>query len=222
MNFIPLEFSIVVVGEDCNPTILNPDFLRCRDIVPEEWGWELSGPPITNRAFSIVPYDSGVMIKVELNRFQITQIGASKAIGDSKIIEVARRYIGVLPHVRYTAVGNNFRAFSPMEKPNEHLKDRFIKSGLWNDNENPLVDVTLSLIYAHEGARVALSLESQDQLLEHEDKTHRVVGIEIGGNYHRECNGYPTDAQVISHIEKAISDFDHFQVITTNRLLAEH
>jgi hypothetical protein len=55
MNIIPLEFSVVVVGEDCNPTILNPDFLRCRGIVPED-----STRPTADRESSLTELIDGV------------------------------------------------------------------------------------------------------------------------------------------------------------------
>jgi hypothetical protein len=32
-----LQFSIVVLATDHNPTILNPGFLRLQKIVPEDW-----------------------------------------------------------------------------------------------------------------------------------------------------------------------------------------
>jgi hypothetical protein len=37
-----IQFSVVISGETHNPTILNPDFLAVRNIVPSEWGWDTS------------------------------------------------------------------------------------------------------------------------------------------------------------------------------------
>ncbi len=99
MSIVPLEFSVVVVGQDCNPTILNPDFLKHRGIVPEEWGWQLAGAPITTPPFATVSYDSGLTIKVEMTRFQVTDQLFADGVEKSKAIAVASKYIKVLPHV---------------------------------------------------------------------------------------------------------------------------
>lgn len=101
------------------------------------------------------------------------------------------------------------------------MKRRFIQAGPWDDQDEPLRDATLSFIYAHEDSRLTISLESKVQLLAQGEETHQIAGVEIGGNYHRDCKGYPTDAQVISHIEKAPSDAEHFFATTKDRLLAD-
>ncbi len=218
MNIIPIEFSIVVVGEDCNPTILNPDFLKYRGIVPAAWGWELGGPPITTPALSIVQYATGIMIKVEPKRFQITDVAGAGDVAQSKALEIARRYIEVLPHVRYTAVGNNIRAFVEMQSPQEFLKGSFIRSGSWDTEEHPLHEVSLSFRYAHDDSRLTLSLESGAFLRQEDGLQHQAEGLLLSGHYHRECGDYPMDAQVLSHIAKAAADMAHFQALVSKIL----
>lgn len=66
-----LEFSVVVVANDHNPTILNPDFLERQQIVPQTWGWKVADPAITTPPFAMVVYDSGVTVSVEPNKLQI-------------------------------------------------------------------------------------------------------------------------------------------------------
>lgn len=211
MNLILHEFSVVVVGEDCNPTILNPDFLKYQSIVPEAWGWAPAVPSVTTPTFSIVAYDSDVTIRVEPNRFQVTQFGAAGRPGDDRVAEIATKYIQCLPHVRYVAVGNNFRGFVPSEKPDELLKTRFLRSGPWDEAADPLRDVSLSFIYHHEEARFAITLATTQTVMEQNDQKQQITGLDISGNYHRTCQGYPTDQQVIAHIDKASADLEHFR-----------
>ncbi|SDW87631.1 hypothetical protein SAMN05421783_1107 [Thiocapsa roseopersicina] len=220
MKIVPLEFSIVVVGEDCNPTILNPDFLKYQQIVPEEWEWELAAAPLTTRGISVVAYTSGIMLKVEPNRFQVTEVNQCSDITDSKAISIARRYVEVLPHVKYTAVGTNFRGFSQIENPNEFLKARFIKPGPWDQQPLDLKAVTLSFAYAHEDARLTLALEGRVILHQQEEQTQQIFGVDISGNYHRECHGYPTNDMVLAHIAKAKSDAAHFGTMADELLFA--
>src|SRR5919106_1183607 len=138
MEIRPLEFSIVIVASDCNPTILNPDFLARQGIVPDDWGWRVSRPAITTPPFAIVSYDSGVSVSVEPNKFQVVDRLTDSTPYASRIPKVARRYIEVLPHVRYTAVGHNFKGFAEGTDDKAFLKQRFVKSGIWDSNEHPL------------------------------------------------------------------------------------
>ena len=207
-DIIPLETSIVVVGEDCNPSILNPDFLRVQDIVPEDWGWELADAPFTSRGLSLVVYDSDFTIKVEPNRFQVTDAGSSAVDADAKIIQIARRYIEVLPHVRYTAVGNNFQRFLSVEQPLRFLQERFVKPGPWLNEASR--DVGISLGYDHDGGLLTLGFENKLLLKQVNDELDRVEGVRIKANFHRDCEGYPTDQSVLAHIARLATDADAF------------
>src|SRR2546428_392286 len=107
-----IQFSVVVVGEAHNPTILNPDFLAIREIVPKEWGWEVLSPAITTPPFAIVRYTNRVSITVEHGKLQVADLGVGDDPTGSKAAEIARRYVNTLPHVRYTAVGINFHSIA--------------------------------------------------------------------------------------------------------------
>lgn len=64
-----IEFSIVVVAENHNPSLLNRDFLWNNDIVPEEWDWEvLDEQSFSTVQASSVRYDSDVSITVHQNK----------------------------------------------------------------------------------------------------------------------------------------------------------
>jgi len=130
-------FSVVVAGEVHNPTILNPDFLAIREIVPREWGWEVAGPAITTPPFAIVRYTNGVSITVEHNKLQVADLSVDDDPTGSKATEVARRYVNTLPHVRYTAVGINFHSVAEVPDPATSLKTRFLKSGPWDNPSHP-------------------------------------------------------------------------------------
>jgi hypothetical protein len=218
MNIFPLEFSIVVVGQDCNPTLLNPDFLKYRGIVPEEWGWEIAGAPITTPPFAVVAYDSGITIKVETNRFQVSDQSSGDDVGQSKAIEIAVNYIQVLPHVRYTGVGINFRSLVEMEKPDDYLVEYFLKTGPLSREQNPLLGVSLKFVYPHDDARLSLSLAGGVVIHQQGDTTEKRQGVLASGNYHRDCQSYPADALVIQHINRAASDAEHFSTILTSLL----
>ena len=218
MNIVPLEFSIVVVGQDCNPTILNPDFLKYRGIVPQIWGWELAGAIITTPAIAVVSYDSGVTVKVEKNRFQVADQKVAANVAQSKAIDIARSYIEVLPHVRYTAVGINFRSLVEMKEPDAFLKERFLSTGPWDQEQNPLLGVNLKFAYSYNDGRLNLSLEGGVAVRQKGEISEELQGVFTYANYHRDCQGYPTDQMVLAHINKALSDEKHFDAFVKELL----
>ncbi len=221
MNIYPLEFSVVVVGQDCNPTILNPDFLERRNIVPADWGWKLAGPPITTPPFATVTFDAGVTVKVETNRFQVSDQKTAGDVARSKIREIAQSYIGELPHVRYTAVGINFRSLVEMNEPDRFLIQKFLKAGPWDQQPNCLQGLSLTLAYPHDEGKLNLSLGGAAIELEVEDHVEVKQGILAAGNYHRDCEGYPSDGLVMEHIGRAADDARHFGTILKTLLSGE-
>jgi len=220
MNIHPIEFSIVVVGQDCNPTILNPDFLKYRKIVPDDWGWKLAGPAITTPPFATVPYDSGVTVTVEPSQFLVTDRSCGDHVEKSKIPEIAKAYVAELPNVRYTALGINFRSLVEMEVPDAYLKERFVKPGPWNQGERALETVSLTLGYAHEDGRLSLSMERATVVTQEEEASTQIHGVLAAANYHREWTDYPGDTKVVESIAYAQKDASHFQS-TLHELLAD-
>ena len=209
MNIIPLEFSIVIVGEDCNPTILNPDFLKYRNIVPEDWNWSFDGAPITTPAFAMVAYDSGVTIRVEPNRVQMTDSRSVEHVAESPVLTVAKKYIETIPHVRYTAVGLNFRRIVEMENPEGFLKDRFLKSGPWSQNGESPQSLGLRLFYPYESGQMTFSMEPAVVERRQLDRREQVRGVMVHANYHRDCGEYPADRIAQEYIDRAPADEEH-------------
>ncbi len=211
MEIRPLEFSIVVVASDCNPTILNPDFLAKNRIVPDDWGWKVSGPPITTPPFAMVSYDSGVSVSVEPNKFQVVDKLTDRTPDASRIPEVAHRYVEVLPHVRYTAVGHNFKGFAKQVDAEAFLKQRFLKSGVWDSDKHPLEGVSLKFAYPLQGGRLNLSLDGAIIEDRSGDEPRELHGVLVQANYHRNCKDYPSHGQVIEHLRHTRDDWAHFQ-----------
>jgi len=150
MSFELAQFSIVIVGKGHNPTILNPDFLAIRGIVPRAWGWEpaevLTTPPL-----SLVRYPIGVSIQMDPQRLQISDLQPGEPPVESKIIPIARAIVETLPNVRYTAVGINFQAIARVESPDRFLKARFLKPGPWDTAEHPVQMAGFRLVYPAPG-----------------------------------------------------------------------
>lgn len=210
MKVQTIEFSIVVVANDCNPTILNPDFLQMREIVPAKWKWVVTGPSITTPPYAAVNYDSGISVSVETNKFQVVDKMKDRQIDLDILEHIATQYIVVLPHVRYTAVGNNMKAFVQIEDPESFLKGRFLKEGVWDNETQRLQSSNYKFTYEMEDGLRSYTFESAKYVDTSGDEPRQTDGLLIGANYHRGCTGYPTSDQVINHIRNANADLKHF------------
>jgi len=220
-----IEFAIVVVASDCNPTILNPDFLAGQSIVPSEWGWGVSGTPITTPPFATISYDSGVSILVEANKFQVSDksiSGKGPEPDTSKIPEIAKRYIEVLPHVRYDAVGHNFTVFVENAEAVAFLKDKFLKEGVWDSETHHMQEFGLKFVYHIKGGRLNVAMDGATIIDRSLEEPKEVRGILIKANHHRDCEGYPSNEQVIEYLEHIQEDWNKFQAILADILGANN
>lgn len=207
-----IQFSIVVLGKVHNPTILNPDFLAIRQIVPKEWEWQVSKGSITTPPFSLVRYEQGVSIAAELDKLTVAD-GRSKDPGESKVPIIAKQYVAILPHVRYTAVGTNFQSAIHLDTPGPFLKERFLKPGDWDVPRRPLEALGLRLVYPLPGGRLMLSLDIGEVQAEDGGEDQRDVLL-ASANFHRDCATYPAaDHEVPRHIDLWLDDWASFKVL---------
>lgn len=205
-----LQFSIVIAGKAHNPTILNPDFLSVRGIVPPEWNWETTEATITTPPFSVVNYKQGVSITVEHEKLNVVD-AHSKQPSESRIPEIVKRYLATLPHVRYTAVGINFHGIVRAENPNVFLRERFLKAGKWNSSRWALEALGLRFVYPLTSGKLVLSLDVGEVQEQERGEEHSRDVIIARANFHRDCTTYPADQQVVGHVEKHIDDWSSYK-----------
>lgn len=205
-------FSVVVTGEVHNPTILNPDFLAARQIVPSEWHDNVKvTQTLTTPPLSMVAYSNGISIVVENEKMQVVDSREEVIPISSPAVEMACKYVAVLPHVKYKAVGINFHSIVACENPREYIKDLFVKPGPWDSGEPVLEAVGLKLVYPiSDGGRVILSLDAGERkTIEGQEPPAPV--IMVVANFHRECQRYPAEQQVQEYIRHVDSDWNLFQ-----------
>lgn len=208
-----LELSIVIAAKDCNPTIVNPDFLQIRGIVNEQWGWSQVGSPLTTPPFARVSYDSGVSIIVEANRFLVQKKLENEPAERTKIPEIAHKYIETLPHVRYTGVGHNFRSFFENDDADSYIRSKFLNDKSCINSVSNLESASIKLIYSIKDGLISLSVDSAI-LHEHspDDKAQK-TGVIVTANFHRKCNDYPGEAVIQSYVDNFSSDWDQYKTI---------
>jgi hypothetical protein len=99
------QLSIVIAAESNNPSILNPDFLKYNGIVSDDW--QSADRTVTTGVISQVTYENGVSIVSEPNKINFVERIGDGDYGSLQVPAIAQKYIETLPHVKYTAIGNN-------------------------------------------------------------------------------------------------------------------
>ena len=122
--------SVVVTAEFHNPSILNPDFLKFRGIVPQDWN---VAETITTPPVSVVKYDNGVEWTVDQSRLTVAERSGPE-FGDSyRVHGLVVKYLRQLPHVPYRSLGLNCQVRTPQTNPQRWLIKRFGASWLRNE-----------------------------------------------------------------------------------------
>lgn len=129
--------SVVVTAQFHNPSILNPDFLVSREIVPADWtvAETLTTPPV-----SIVKYENGVEWSVDQSRLTVAE-KSGHAVGDSyRVHRLVTAYLQKLPQVPYRSLGLNCQVSTPQANPQRWLIERF--GAKWLCDEPAIVGMT--------------------------------------------------------------------------------
>ena len=211
-----VEFSVVLVANSNNPSIINPDFLRYNKIVDADY--EVQDSPISTPAFSQVAFKNGITIVSDPARVMLTQAGT---LNREHVLlpEIARRYLKCVPHVPYHAIGINPKRFVPGQGANliaGMLRDK----SSWMSFKDSLPEVQLKAIYRYSERTIFLDITSA-VITENGKKTS---GILFQANFHRELT--ETDAESrIKHLSSLLdsweSDLDDFYNLTSKFLQEE-
>ena len=148
--------GIVIVGENHNPSILNPDFLWRNRIVPKDVNLSYDIPPISSPLQSQCMFENGLHIVSESNKINFLQDNLKEI---NSCHETARKYLKTVPLVRYTAIGINFTGLFPVPDGNQAVRN-MLQPGEWTQFEDTLPSPKISLAYPIDERIVNLTIES--------------------------------------------------------------
>ena len=172
------EASIVVVGQNHNPSILNPDFLWRNHIVPEETELAEDEPAFSSPMLSRCIFKNGLHIVSEPNR--ITFVEKHTSEDGIHCYDTAEAYLRVVPLVHYTATGINFSSSFPTSDSKSALRN-MIKTGEWGRFEDVLPSAEITLTYPLAKRKVQLAIASGKG-----DESQNGQEIVVRGNFHRD------------------------------------
>lgn len=207
MNFGLNNFSIVILAQAHNPTILNPDFLKNQGIIESSFTPNnvICTPPVAQ-----VTYKEGITIMAEFEKLQFIDTIPSRIPFESPIPEISKKYINALPHVRYTAVGLNFIGHyrcKDKEFALAFLPKKFLKDGAWNTYGDNIPYVGLKFIYKLKNVTCTLNLDTTEVILPNQQPLP-IIGITA--NYHLDSINIE---EIISFINEWKSQYNHLAKI---------
>jgi hypothetical protein len=207
MNFNLDNFSIVVLAQAHNPSILNPDFLKNNGIIDPLFKPNniICTPPVAQ-----VSYVEGISIMAEFEKLQFIDTLKTRIPFESPVPEIAIKYIKILPYVRYTAVGLNFMGHY-LCKDNElalsFLPNKFLKDGSWNTFGDSLPKVGLKFIYSLKNLKCTVNMDTTE-LIRPNELPQPIIGITA--NYHLDSNSME---EISSFISNWKTQFNHLSMI---------
>lgn len=123
--------TVVVLSDGNNPMILNPDFLERNGIVQSDWN---AAEVIVTPPLSFVRYEKGLTVQMEENKISFVAHQPAGFAWEEVLPKVAIRFLEVLPHVSYKAVGLNFQLHSEViigQPAEDKLIKHLLATGEW-------------------------------------------------------------------------------------------
>lgn len=217
-HFSICEWSIVVVAKNHNPTILNPDFLKCNEIVPSDW--ELASNPICIEPIAQVAFKNGITIRAELGKLIFSENLKNKTKNECEIPKIAHKYVEKLPHVDYKAVGINPSGHFPIcdeYDTKDFIIKKLITPGPWQRFENTVAKVLVKFIYTLESGKCYLDIE--EGWVE-----EKIPVILFHANFHHEIGNYSKEEKLLklySTIDNWEKDLENFRKIVIENFLVK-
>ena len=205
-------FSVVVVAQSNNPTILNPDFLRHNGIVSSSRALRDDRPLFTTPVVSEVSFDEDLTVRAEPQRITFAQTGSGLAPENIDCPAIAKGYLRTVPHVPYTALGLNPRAVI-LNPPFARLSKVLYAEGNWMSFSGATPGFELKAAYQLIDRRLTLTIqEAEGDTLLCEANIHRDV---------RETNQQMRVNTILSMLDCWKDDLDQFYSVVNQALVLD-
>ncbi|MEH1892183.1 MAG: hypothetical protein V7K92_22935 [Nostoc sp.] len=205
------DFSLVVMADKQNPSILNPDFLKYNQIVPPDW--ELAMPPICTPPVSQVVFKNGVNIVAQSDRLTFWEVlDADNLVFE--IPEIVCKYIDIVPYVDYRAVGININAHIIKEEKEDNqdtVLAKLIASGKWKQFQGKSPNTVVQFTYPLDNGSFTISI--QEVVISKIQNNELVPVINFSANFHRDLiktNYLERVSYLKNIIQSWKTDFDIF------------
>ena len=202
-----IAFSVVLVADNVEPSMINPDFLRHNGIVGSDLQTEQ--PPVSTPVFSQVAFEGGLSVVAHPNQFDFVQQGEALTENIASP-NIARRFLEKVPHPAYKAIGINPTGVRTLDDGSGGVATTLIGGGEWMAFENISPMVSLKATYSCQDRQITLGVHD---FKKRESDGSESPGLLFAANIHRDIG--ETDRtrciarlmSVLSRWEDDLSDF---------------
>ncbi len=204
-----VELSVVLVADQADPSILNPDFLRYKGIVDEKI--QLKEVPLSTPVLSQVVFDSGLTVRAEANRFVFEQSGDTLSEDRCVVPETAHRFLDVVSHISWTAIGINPKGImrSTLDRVYD-ISNALVERGERMSFKDVRPEIRLKVEYKYEARRITLDVNHVEIPGNQGPPPH---GLFFQANIHRGITGethrqrLQGAANILASWEQDVADF---------------
>lgn len=199
--------SVVLIADNIDPSMINPDFLRHSGIVASDLQTEQL--PISTPVFSQVTFEGGLAVIAQPDRFAFVQQGESLE-EDIASPNTARRFLEKVPHPAYKAIGINSTGVKPLDDGPRSVAATLIGEGEWMAFQDVSPEVFLKAVYPCKEKQITMDIQDV--------KRHEAGGSESRGllftvNVHRDVSKMDQGQRIarlmsiLSEWKEDLSDF---------------
>ena len=203
-----IAFSVALVADNVEPSMINPDFLRHNGIVGSDLQTEQ--PPVSTPLFSQVVFQGGLTVTAQPNLFDFSQRG-EELTEDVVSADIARRFLEKVPSPHYRAIGINPTGVRPLNDGSvSGIASVLIEGGRWLAFENVSPMVGLKVVYSCQGRRITMDVQDSKK---RESDGSESSGLLFAVNIHRDIEGADQEQRIarlmsiLSRWKDDLSDF---------------
>lgn len=216
LNYRLIQASLVLLAEDVNAGGINPDYLTAKEIVPEDWAWEVSSNTMATPLASVVTYENGTNILARAGRFQSAHDEDGFDPTEKRLDYIIDKYVRANPDLHYSAIAANFHVAIYEPDAQSFLKSRLIRNEVAVDlgfDEVRAVEV----VSIKDNKKIAFRF-NPGTAKEGEEELNVLL---VRGNFERRCNDYPASEQVRKFVSNFKDDWEEFQSLVEKVFIRE-
>lgn len=206
-----VQLSVVLIADNVDPSVINPDFLRLNGIVNH--GLQTGQPPFSTPVFSQVAFEDDFTVTAQTDRVEFVQRREALA-EDAASPNVARRFLEIVPYPSYKAISINPMGAKPLDPGYMGgVADALIERGAWMAFGDVSPIISLKVTYIYENRKITMDVQDAKKL---GADGSELPGLLFAANIHRDISETTQEqriAKLMSILSEWKNDLSDFQAL---------
>jgi hypothetical protein len=217
------QVEFVLAVDKHNPILLNPEFLKSRDVIPVDW--ELAQPPTYTNGTALVAFQNGIYLAHQGTIIAFFEDTRAKSLENLKVPEIVCKYIKSFPQEHYRAIGLNLEGhttFDTQDQARDYLFETLLNSEHLHESDQSLVQAVSNFIYKLDRGVLTLTVRNTGLQI---SETENIPVILFAANFHRDIAEIPEEER-LQALPQIINnwpiDIATYQDIVNNKFLGQN